>query len=77
MTTKRTNAPTEGRSACWNLGGSIRNRIAASRRMEPLDCGCRDPWLCHCYRPHIRLEARLAADRHLAAAGLAPRREAA
>ena len=78
MTTEKQNAPTGGRSACVNFAGFARKRIAAARRMTPLHCGHRDPWLCDCQRStYVRPEARLAADQHLAAAGLAPRREAA
>lgn len=78
MSTEKTNAPTEGRSAVVKCGSFARQRIAAAHRMEPLDCGCRDPWFCQCHhRPHVSLEARLAADRHLAAAGLAPVRRTA
>lgn len=78
MTTEKTNAPTGGRGAVVKLGSFARQRIAAAQRMEPLDCGCRDPWLCTCHhRPHVSLEARLAADRHLAAAGFAPARRIA
>lgn len=75
MTTEKRNAPTEGRGACVNFRGFARQRIAASHRMTPLQCGCRDPWLCDCRRStYIRPEARLAAAQHLAAAGLAPRK---
>lgn len=78
MTAEMHSAPTGGRDACVNFAGFARKRIAAARRMEPLPCGCRDPWLCHCHRNHhISTEARLAADMHLAAAGLAPKKEAA
>ena len=78
MTTEKRNAPTEGRGACVNFAGFARKRIAASYRMTPLDCGHRDPWLCDCQRStYMRPEAVHAAHRHLAAAGLAPRRWAA
>lgn len=79
MTPTKQNAPTGGRSACeMNFGGFIRNRNAAARRMEPLECGCRDPWLCRCHGDkHVSTEARLAAELHLAAAGLAPTRRTA
>lgn len=28
-----------------------RRRRAASRRLEPLHCGCADPWPCRCSQP--------------------------
>lgn len=78
MNSEMTNAPTWGRGAVENLAGFARQRIAASLRLEPLTCGHRDPWFCDCHRNHhISTEARLAADMHLAAAGLAPKKEAA
>lgn len=76
MSIEMTNAPTEGRSAVENLAGFARQRSAAARRMEPLTCGCRDPWLCRCRETTIvRPEAIIAASGHLAAHGLAPRRD--
>ena len=78
MNSEMTNAPTGGRDAAVKCRSFARQRIAAARRMEPLPCRCRDPWFCDCHRNHhISTEARLAADRHLAAAGLAPKKEAA
>lgn len=77
MNAEMQNAPTGGRGACVNFRGFARQRIAASHRMEPLDCGCRDPWLCRCRATGIvRPEAIIAAADHLARHGLAPRRAA-
>lgn len=30
-----------------------KRRHAASRRLVPLDCGCRDPWVCRCTDPPL------------------------
>lgn len=77
MNAEMHNAPTGGRSAVENLAGFARQRIAAAHRMEPLQCGCRDPWLCQCHRTSIvRPEAIIAAADHLARHGLSPRRAA-
>lgn len=77
MIDTKQNAPTEGRSACVNFAGFARQRIAASRRMEPMPCGCRDPWLCRCRdTPVMRPDAIIAASQHLSGHGLAPRRTA-
>jgi hypothetical protein len=32
----------------FNGVAALHARRAAARRMVPLDCGCRDPWLCRC-----------------------------
>jgi hypothetical protein len=31
----------------------LRRRRAASWRLPPLDCGCRDPWPCRCSEPPL------------------------
>jgi hypothetical protein len=31
----------------------LRRRRAASWRLPPLDCGCRDPWPCRCTEPPL------------------------
>lgn len=71
------NAPIEDRSAAEKSANFARQRITHARRLTPLDCGCRDPWTCpRRPRPQPSIEAKLAADAHLSALGLAPRREA-
>jgi hypothetical protein len=32
---------------------ALRARRAASDRVPPLDCGCRDPWPCTCTEPPL------------------------
>lgn len=32
---------------------ALRRRRQASYRLVPLDCGCRDPWPCHCTQPTL------------------------
>jgi hypothetical protein len=31
----------------------MKRRRATSRRLVPLDCGCRDPWPCRCTEPPL------------------------
>lgn len=48
-----------------------RRRGAAAARLEPLGCGCSDPWRCTCRRaPEPNPEAILAAVLVLHAAGV-------
>jgi hypothetical protein len=58
--------------------GLHRRRIAAAQSV-PLDCGCRDPWLCDCTENLFGrdgfdrwVEAGAAAARHLLARDLTP-----
>lgn len=53
-----------------NFGGFVRNRIAAGRRMEPLECGHADHWLTPCHRPTPTAESVLAAVIHLNGYGI-------
>ncbi|OSC27105.1 hypothetical protein B8W68_09900 [Mycobacterium paraintracellulare] len=50
-------------------------RHAAAHRSVPLDCGCRDPWPCHCTEPPLSEHAidgwRDAAE-HVLATGRTP-----
>lgn len=66
MTAPTQNAPTGGQGAReMNFGGFIRNRISASRRMEPLECGHVDHWATPCTRPTMTAESVLASVMHL------------
>lgn len=62
----------------WSEQEGRRRRAAASLRMEPLSCGCRDSEAHHCKptRPVViegrPLDAWAAARAHLRAAGLEP-----
>lgn len=57
----------------------LARRRVASRRVEPLDCGCIDPWLCRHPEddppPDRMVDAYLCAVAHLDSVGLlaAPR----
>ena len=42
-----------------------KRRQEAARRMEPLDCGCRDQWQCRCTEPPLT-EQRIDAGRDAA-----------
>lgn len=50
----------------------LHRRRNLSARCEPLDCGCRDPWLCPSRRPAVRPEATLASVIHLNGVGSWP-----
>ena len=53
----------------------MRLRRGASRRMVPLDCGCRDPWPCRCTEPPLSeaaLDAWHDAALHVLASGEIP-----
>lgn len=57
-------------TACTDLAIGKR-RSDAARRLLALECGCSDPWLCHCHEPEcVRGYAEAAA--HLLGAGLTP-----
>ena len=52
-----------------------RRRRAASWRLVPLDCGCRDPWPCRCTSPALSdaaLDGWRDAANHVLAGGLTP-----
>jgi hypothetical protein len=60
------------------LSGLHRRRVAAARSV-PLDCGCRDPWLCDCTDNQLDrdgfdrwVDAGGAAARHLLERGCTP-----
>ncbi len=61
-------APTRGRP--------FSDRAEAARRLPPCDCGCRDPWICHCHNtsaPSDRMiDGYLQAAQHLESLGLTP-----
>lgn len=65
MSSEMHNAPTGGRGAVVNCDGFVRQRIAAGRRMEPLQCGHVDHWLTPCHRPTLTAESVLASVIHL------------
>lgn len=53
---------------------ALRGRRDASRRSEPLACGCRDPWTCMCFdgEPTEKaVDGYAAAVDHLNSCGLA------
>jgi hypothetical protein len=53
----------------------IKRRREASRRMEQLDCGCRDPWACDCSQPPLSekmIDAGRDAALHLLGIGNVP-----
>lgn len=55
--------------------GQLHRRRAASRRLAPLICGCRDPWPCRCNQPPLTehaLDNWRAAAEHVLAAGWMP-----
>lgn len=50
-------------------------RRFAAARVPPLDCGCRDPWPCHCTRPPLSkrtVDGYRAAARHVLRDGNTP-----
>ncbi|MCU1615953.1 MAG: hypothetical protein JWO98_3493 [Frankiales bacterium] len=53
----------------------MKRRREASRRMEQLDCGCRDPWGCDCSQPPLSqkmIDAGRDAALHLLDTGMVP-----
>jgi hypothetical protein len=59
------------------VAGQLARRRDAAHRCEPLECGCRDPWLCRCHdgvRPvtELQLDGWSAAALHLLDNGLTP-----
>lgn len=58
-----------------NVARQLRTRRAASRRLAPLDCGCADPWPCHCTQlamsEHM-VDAGRDAAHHVLSAGCTP-----
>lgn len=76
-------APTAPSSRCTHATATgsqgicaARRRRQAAARLMPLDCGCADPWTCHCsVRPPLTepsLSALAAAATHLREMGLLP-----
>lgn len=65
---------TEDSAQTTALGRQLRRRREAALRLVPLDCGCSDPWLCHCDDVLTDSEARawIAAIDHLTRLGLIP-----
>ncbi|ORB16875.1 hypothetical protein BST37_05880 [Mycobacterium noviomagense] len=53
----------------------MRRRRAASWRLVPLDCGCRDPWPCRCTQPPLtdcQLDGWRDAAQHVLDEGYMP-----
>lgn len=58
-----------------DLTAQLRRRREASRRVIPLDCGCRDGWTCRCTDPPLSeamIDAGRAAARHILSVGKTP-----
>lgn len=49
-TTDQGNGSTSEYSAQSATMDGWKRRRAATKRLVPLACGCRDPWLCRCHR---------------------------
>ncbi|BBZ04892.1 hypothetical protein MCHIJ_43290 [Mycolicibacterium chitae] len=63
----------ESRTAgCTQYIYGLRQRRAATYRLPVLDCGCRDPWTCHCATPELTADSAVAAADHLRRHGLSP-----
>jgi hypothetical protein len=62
------------------LYGSLRRRQEASRPLQPLTCGCKDPLFCDCWPPasdppplsEVMVDGAVAAAHHLRAENLPP-----
>lgn len=57
------------------LTRQLQRRRDAAKRSVPLDCGCRDPWICKCTRPPLTeraLDGWRDAARHVLATGEIP-----
>jgi hypothetical protein len=53
----------------------LRRRRAASRRLPPLDCGCRDGWTCRCTEPPLsdqRIDGGRESALHVLTMGYVP-----
>lgn len=68
-----------GTDACQG-NATIREQLvrrrAATVRSVPLDCGCRDPWVCTCTEPplsHVVVDGWRDSALHILDAGLLPR----
>lgn len=63
-------------TGCNHYIASIGRRREASRRVQPLDCGCTDPWTCKHHNPvrdaDRQAEAAIAAGDHLLHHNLGP-----
>lgn len=56
-------------------GRQLRGRRESSRRLVPLDCGCRDPWPCRCTDPPLSermIDAGRDAAQHILDTGRVP-----
>lgn len=68
-------APTNQPRSAHHYIAACRRRRDASYRVEPLDCGCRDPWTCRCHdsQPSERMtDAAADAAEYLLHHGLPP-----
>lgn len=68
---------TSSPDACQSndLHSQLRRRRNASRRLIPLDCGCRDPWPCRCTEPPLsqhQVNSWAKAARHILDTGHTP-----
>ena len=58
-----------------SVKAQLARRRSAIHRLPPLECGCVDPWRCHCDEPELlerRIDGLSAAIAHLLDAGLTP-----
>lgn len=71
-------APSESTAADTQKHSGLaawRRRHTAARRVEPLHCGCPDPWPCRCTEPPLSenvIDAGRDSALHLLSAGLVP-----
>lgn len=57
------------------LRSQLKRRRDTAYRSVPLDCGCRDPWICKCTQPPLTdaaLDGWRAAAEHVLACGHMP-----
>lgn len=58
-----------------DIHSQLELRRQAANRSVPLDCGCRDSWLCRCTEPPLsdpQLDSWRDAAEHILASGLMP-----
>jgi hypothetical protein len=67
--------PPKGTDEGNSVVRQLRARRAASYRLVPLDCGCRDPWPCRCTEPpltDVQLDGWRDAAKHVLGQGRIP-----
>ncbi|BBY36820.1 hypothetical protein MMAN_09540 [Mycobacterium mantenii] len=76
--TKAASSESTAADCSEDSGGGVatwHRRHAAASRLNPLDCGCRDPWPCRCTVPPLsdkRIDAGRDAALHVLATGNVP-----